>query len=543
MNRRGRIPFVLGAAGLLLALGALATGLVGAPAPGSASATNCGLQLGGTVAFCDTFDAPAGTGNRAGDLNGQVWGVSRATGNENIGGLYNAWTSAQLDLCGTTVAAPAPSDVRICNGQLRDAMNDGGTVAVVAMYPKQPFDFAGRTGTIAFDVTDDSNGTHQAWPELWVTDKPVPAPFAHFGEWNSPQNGFGIRFGGSFAPGTGDALCPIANTHRIGVDSAIVVTNLISADSAWTGGPITVTEKGCVLASSGPNGGMNHVEVRPSATGIDIWMSDAGSTTLKLVSTITAPIPLSRGLVWLEDVHYNAGKDGGTQRIHTFAWDNLAFDGPFTYHDLSYDVLDGTNVNADGTVNLGYRATSPSDRVNVSTLPMAAADIAAAADQRLMFNFYEYNAPLTLSYTINGHAYSAPWPDSNNNGFTSRSISIPLNKADLVAGAQSVSIWADQAIIVSNINIVLVNVPSGGVPTSTPTSTATATSTSTSTPTPTPTASPTATATPTVAATSTPTATPTPTPICRQVWQRSTDGGTTWGNWYLDAACPAGGHS
>src|SRR5262249_54966328 len=32
---------------------------------------------GDTAAFCDTFDQPLGTGNRAGDLNGTVWGISR----------------------------------------------------------------------------------------------------------------------------------------------------------------------------------------------------------------------------------------------------------------------------------------------------------------------------------------------------------------------------------------------------------------------------------------------------------------------------------
>ena len=33
---------------------------------------------GAVPAFCDTFDQPAGTGNRSGDLNGAVWGVSTA---------------------------------------------------------------------------------------------------------------------------------------------------------------------------------------------------------------------------------------------------------------------------------------------------------------------------------------------------------------------------------------------------------------------------------------------------------------------------------
>ena len=101
----------------------------------------------------------------------------------------------------------------ICNGQLREATNDNpsgvfdnGTVTVLAMYPKQPFDFAGRTGTVSFDVSNDSHGTHSAWPEFWMTDLPIPAPFGHF--FNSlPPNGFGVRFGG-MAPAGGQGGCP-----------------------------------------------------------------------------------------------------------------------------------------------------------------------------------------------------------------------------------------------------------------------------------------------------------------------------------------------
>ena len=48
------------------------------------------------------------------------------------------------------------------------------------MYVKQPFNFAGRTGTISFDVSNDTEGTHSTWPELWVTDTPKPTPFTHF---------------------------------------------------------------------------------------------------------------------------------------------------------------------------------------------------------------------------------------------------------------------------------------------------------------------------------------------------------------------------
>ncbi len=101
-----------------------------------------------------------------------------------------------------------------------------------------------------------------------------------------------------------------------------------------------------------------------------------------------------------------------------------------------------------------------------------------------MFNLYEYNAPLTLHYSVNGHAYTQAWPFPTTNGFTSRSVSIDLNKADLVNGPQFISLWADQAIIAMNFNVVLVN--AGGTPS--PTATATATATPTATPSPTATA-------------------------------------------------------
>src|SRR5581483_9367686 len=106
----------------------------------------------------------------------------------------------------------------------------------LAMYPKQPFDFAGRTGTVVFDVSDDSGGMHAAWPEFWVTNLPVPDPFVHFnGVASVPQYGFGLRLGGvctpaGSGPGSGGANCgpncPANNTgYVLGVASAVVVNN------------------------------------------------------------------------------------------------------------------------------------------------------------------------------------------------------------------------------------------------------------------------------------------------------------------------------
>src|SRR6202040_1153542 len=107
-----------------------------------------------------------------------------------------------LRTCNGTVTVKAPSDIIFCNGQLREASNDAGEVNGRAMYPKHPFGFAGRTGTVSFDISNDSHGTHAAWPEFWFTNLPVPNPFTHFGSWQAlPEHGLGIRFAATVGPG------------------------------------------------------------------------------------------------------------------------------------------------------------------------------------------------------------------------------------------------------------------------------------------------------------------------------------------------------
>src|ERR1051325_5005651 len=151
------------------------------------------------LAFCDTFDAPSpnGIGTRSGDLDGVVWGVSRSTSDDNASQNREfTWNASQLNRCGTTVTVSPPRDVQICNGQLVESENDQGAVNVLAMYPRQPFDFAGRTGKAVFDVTNDTQGSHMAWPEFVISDQPVPAPFEDAsGVSDFARNSFGVALG------------------------------------------------------------------------------------------------------------------------------------------------------------------------------------------------------------------------------------------------------------------------------------------------------------------------------------------------------------
>jgi hypothetical protein len=432
-------------------------------AHGSATGSSgCVFSNGAASAFCDTFDAPAGTGNRSGDLNGAVWGTSRLTGNENLPSPADGWATTSLDPCGEGVSAP-PHDVQVCNGQLHTSVNDGGSVTTLAMYPKQPFDFAGRTGHIVFDVANDTQGSHAAWPELWVTDQPVPAPFAHEASFQSnPRNGFGIRFAGC----TGS--CPDGGGF-FSVDSAVTVTNYVENDS-FAGGGLSVTDLGDV-SKSGP-GQMNHVEVAVSQGVIDVYATNAfvpGSPVPPLVHIATIPnanLALTRGLVYIEDAHYNGNKFN-SQGEHTFVWDNVGFDGPVLPQDRAFDVLD----NAGG--GLGYSIGS-SASLALTTMPVDPASLSNATGALLTFNAYLQTFPVTVHISVNGDQQDLAWPASDPTTFTTKALAVQIPLSALTTGPNTVTFSTDSyEMSVENVDLVLQG--GGGLPGATTTAPSTST--------------------------------------------------------------------
>jgi hypothetical protein len=82
---------------------------------------------------------------------------------------------------------------------------------------------------------------------------------------------------------------------------------------------------------------------------------------------------------------------------------------------------------------------------------------------RVLFNFFHYDPPTVLGVIVNGHIHPVSWPYRDQNGFTWRTLAVTIPVTDLVAGTNVVQIGADQAIVSSNIDIVLAAVP-GGVP-------------------------------------------------------------------------------
>jgi hypothetical protein len=475
---------------LACALASFCTALT-SPAPAQTTIPpttgNCNQQLGATpVVFCDTFDAPFSNGVRQGQLNADVWGVSRL-GGANFGqSNYNTWNQTAIVKCdGTAPTVTPPNDVIICNGQLREALNDngsgvfdGGGIYVLAMYPKQPFDFAGRTGTVSCDVSNDSEGSHTVWPEFWVTDAPVPAPFSHNNDWLTlPANGLFVRMANAVNPNN-QGLCP--NRHNIGsyrwtADSAGAVRNYVLEEANYAGTdagtasavPLKLTILDCVISPPQKSGVMNHVELRIAQNEIDVYATDAGVAptvhTLRKIAVVTnTNLSFSRGLIWIEEADYNADK-GGTpsQAQHTFMWDNVAFDGPFTYRDFSYDAPDSGTV-VGNAVNLG-KFSQPNEATTWRVAGIPANPHPASV--KVLFNFSTGgNAnPTVLNVIVNGHVHPVPWvaPQNGQANWSTYALVIPVT--DLVAGTNVVQLGSDTYTAFSNVNIVLVDAP-GGVP-------------------------------------------------------------------------------
>lgn len=467
-------------------------------AQSQSSPSSCGLPQ---PAFCDTFEVPVdntGGNVRSGQLDGVVWGVSRAIGGSgtNFGqGLYDGWSATQLESCSGTVAVRSPNDVIVCGGQLREALDDNTDVVTLAMYPKQPFDFAGRTGTITFDVSNDTQGIHTQWPELWISDQPVPTPFTHFGSWlAAPRNGLGIRLGAMTGPGQGHSIsqsCPNDEHNRWSMDSVVVSRNFLVDDQAWTGATRSQMLD-CVIASSGP-GDMNHVEVAVSQSQVDVFATDAGTVApLHHIATVqNANLSFTRGLIWLEDVHYNAHKFGG-QRVHTFAWDNVGFDGPVLARDVAFDIPDaGATIGSyPSQTNLGYFVTRQTPRFTIGGV--TAENLAASKAALLTLNFFHYTPPSTITITVNDVVQTIPWPYPETTAGSWRTVALPVPLPDLKAGANTVQIGFDQQVVVANMDLILAGAGNVvAVPNVTPNPTVEATAI----PSPAPTAEPLATAT------------------------------------------------
>lgn len=447
------------------------------------------------VAFCDTFDsAAASNSTRSGALNPTVWGVSEvqagggdhfATGTNAGQGLVDTVAPvAAADPCGGTVVPP--KTVQICDGELFDSVNDDGGQTALAMYPRQPFDIAGRTGTVTYDVTDNSQGIHAAWPTFVYTDQPVPAPYSSApGIETSARDSFGFSMaqvcnsGTPCAPANG---CPNQNdvtvdtmfeTSNYRLTEATVPSYLSSASS-----PIgTMRVLGCVAESTSPTQ-LNQVEIRISTSQVQVWASDAGSTSLREIAELdNAHLPLTRGLVWIEDDHYNGDKFD-TQQSDTLGWDNLGFDGPVLPRDLGFDVPNQGSLHG-GAEQLGW--ATGSGPVTVTAPGVSGQSKASGA--LLELNWYALTDSVPTVSLNGGAAISTAWPFPDGATYVWRTIAIPVPLSEVRTGSNSITVGNAPGGF-ANVDLILQG--AGGVPTCLDPSNCSAVTSSTPTPAPAP---------------------------------------------------------
>jgi hypothetical protein len=237
------------------------------------------------------------------------------------------------------------------------------------------------------------------------------------------------------------------------VDSAIVVNNFVGNDS-FNGGSLQVQADGCVAEPTAP-GQLNHFELDISQGQIDVYGTDAGTTApLKHLAVIpNANLTLTRGLVWVEDVHYNADKFS-SQRTHTFIWDNVGFDGPVLPRDLAFDALDNLVPNGDGTLNLGWHAAANTPQpVTINGVT----GIGNASTALLTLNFQNFSAPITLTYALNGKpAHTQAWPYPDDTTYTWRTIALPVPLSDVVVGTNTIQLSANDTLVFANVDLIMV---------------------------------------------------------------------------------------
>jgi hypothetical protein len=210
------------------------------------------------------------------------------------------------------------------------------------------------------------------------------------------------------------------------------------------------SQVGCV--KKGSTTSLNHFEVRINQNRVEVWGSDAGTTTVRLLAYAdNANLPLTRGVVWLDDVHYNACKFN-SQCDHTFVWDNLGFDGVSPYRDLSFDVPDANLPSNDGGVRLGYYIfANQATPFQVNGVYWDQQPTGAL----VTFNFTNDGGATVPSVRVNGGPWhSIAWP-YNFNDCGLCPIGIPIPQGETHTGTNTLEFTDDSVgAVLSNINLI-----------------------------------------------------------------------------------------
>ena len=316
------------------------------PQPG-----NCGFD---SPAFCDTFEHGPMAGGRSGELDPAHWSVTRGSPYTSssfddalrIGPALIG--QCRADLSNTRVLPD--SDVLVCDPIPTIPSRHVLATAAAQNYGlstyriRQPFDFAGRTGTIKLDM-DLTNQGLGGWPALIIAQDPSPAPSFDWQERGSgPRNGIEIEFGTGWC-NTPHTLETILYTFKDYQQTAYVPSFDCAIPHALTA----------------PDS-LNHVEIYLTQNHLEVWTSDASSDGVNFPDFQRLwegdiDLPFTRGYVSLA-LRNHATMKYWLGSAATVRWDNVGFDGPVSanVHDYSapdsltaYQGLPGCTLAGTGT--------------------------------------------------------------------------------------------------------------------------------------------------------------------------------------------------
>lgn len=366
------------------------------------------------LTFCEPFDQPTQTLGRAGDLDPTRWTTGR--NNPQVVTGVDAWGTLAAPVPACRAARPAvsvfpPFDAQVCdNGQLLTAVafqNYG----LLSLRARQPFDFAGRTGRIVFDMDMPLLGVGATWTSLTITPDPV----------NGPNDSIYIEHA-QVAPtalvltfNNDTPLC--GGGGRNSVRNILTYTNYLETDTPISYGPV------CVNVAQGQ---LNHIEVQLSQSHVDVFASDASTDggrsfpNFQKIAGADLNLAFTRGYIHL-GTHNHATMKYFNLPDGYNTWDNVGFDGPLVPPAREYDVPDALTFSSPGAMNVGYKlrdgmytcCTSTGQETRVAPVVLSGVDLTNATRARLaLLAFYCLGceaspdlAAYTLQYRFNG----GPW--------------------------------------------------------------------------------------------------------------------------------------
>jgi hypothetical protein len=331
-------------------------------------------------------------------------------------------------------------------------------------------------------VDAKTDGGHMWWPEIWVTDQPIPAPHVNT-LLTLPRNGIGVAPSDAGPPGT--PLSLDATGSGLGNVGAVTVVRDYQPTDLGPGNGVNETG----FYKTEPDS-RNRFQIRLSQDDLQVWATDADGTDFREVAD--APgigLNFTRGYVSIQHADYNPEKYGITGQV-TYHWDNVGFDGPVLPADRGYSVPDALTPAGGGGLNLGY-IIDPQGIGTCCTAPRApfaldGVDPAGAVEADLTLDVWDFasTAADTLTYRVNGGApTTVPYPPPIAPKWGApTALVLPVPLSDVQNGANTISLAASEPLMAANIDLVLrMSAPSdpGAAPAPSPSPTATTTATAT----------------------------------------------------------------